>query len=150
MKGQRRSPADVAEGPAPEGWRRCTCCRRLKVLRDFQRDGEPPRPRCRNCARLASAAYRQGAKFRATIAAYRARPEVRERRKTLRRDWPCESRERIVAAENTPRGKVLKARRQARYQLKRATDPARIARLKSLIRQAGEIIARMDRLKEAS
>ena len=133
--------------------KRCAHCGRVKpvdafrLLRDDDRRRTRPFSWCRSCERIYTHHRQQTASHLAWRREYEQRPEVIEaRRESDRRRRKSEKR---MAWNQSVRARILKCRRTARHQLRKATDPKRIAALKSLIAMHTAELERMDRTLQA-
>jgi hypothetical protein len=140
--------------PEPTGGKRCSCCKRVKPLGQFCKDrsqDDGKHSRCRVCRAAVSAADRGTERYKAWIKAYRARPEVKMQRKKAAQRLQAQRADAKVRYRQTPRGKVVEARADARRRLRVAE--ASVAAALAQIARCDATIARMDaakRRREAS
>jgi hypothetical protein len=127
-----------------QGAKRCSHCRKTKPLDAFAYI--PSRKTlaswCKVCVRVGNSEYRRTEKYRAYIAAYLVRPDVKERHRES-----SERRRRRgykTPPDCTARHRVLACRRYARCELKRAATPERRAALEAMIAGYDRELARMD------
>jgi hypothetical protein len=134
--------------------KRCTRCRHWKPCDEFSRDptrASNYRNWCKQCNRLTAHAYYHEGGGKEKHAEYLAREGVK--RRTRERDKRVDvkrrhnERNRIRAA--TPRGKLTRARSNARFYLARAATDERRAELLTLIAMCDREIARLDARKAA-
>ena len=137
--------AEAIGAEARAASKRCPRCDRLKPVAQFYRSSRSRdglQGWCKQCSRLSVGEYRQTDLYRAWKAAYRGRPEVREKDRVAHRA-PA-SRARNAARARSVRGRLVHTRWYHARQLRDATDPARIAHLEALIAAYDREIARID------
>lgn len=139
---------DPAEEADIRGKRPCTHCKRLLPPTGFypatRMAKERLRSWCRLCVTQLSRRLRRTSAYRLWLADYLARPDIRARRLQADRERSTARKPQQKTYRQTARAKLLHCRRQARFALNRASDPARRAALKRLI--AG-YTAEIDRLR---
>jgi hypothetical protein len=137
----------AADATVTEGSRRCSHCLRAKPLAQFAflPGRKVYQSWCKTCVRVAVGARYGSPEEVATRKSYRGRPEVRERLRIAEAARAESRRPQKEMYRATPRAKLLTCRRNARAKLRAATDPARIARLESLI---GSYTREIDRLAD--
>jgi hypothetical protein len=127
----------------------CSRCGKVKPIGAFywRPSKGRPSPSCRSCTRLHKTSLEQSPEYVAARAAHRARPEVRERERVLKalRDRKPERVARRAEMRRTPLARLKQCRYKARGLLRRATDPARVARLEALIAMHTREIDRITR-----
>jgi hypothetical protein len=128
----------------------CTNCGKPKSReRDFS-----PQPSakdglhswCRRCNRIARHEYYHEGGGREAMAAYQARPEVKERERQRLLAWRKAHPGAYHRYQRSPRGKLMRARRDARRALATAEDDARRARLEAVIAACDRELAREENL----
>jgi hypothetical protein len=139
-----------AAGPAiPAGAFRCSRCRKIKSACAFGWDNSKNRHQswCRTCKRIGSGEQREKPEYKEWLAAYLARPDVKARRAAADRKSKQKPARRATmkAYMQSIRGRLMWARRNARYDLKRATTDRGRAGAAALIAAITAEIERYDR-----
>jgi hypothetical protein len=134
--------------------KRCTRCRHWKPCDEFSRDptrASNYRNWCKQCNRLTAHAYYHEGGGKEKHAEYLAREDVkrRTRERDKREDVKRRHNERNRIRAATPRGKLTRARSNARFYLARAMTDERRAELLTLIAMCDREIARLDARREA-
>jgi hypothetical protein len=134
--------------------KRCTNCGHPKALDEFSRDptrASNYRNWCKQCNRLTAHAYYHEGGGKEKHAEYLAREDVkrRTRERDKREDVKRRHNERNRIRAATPRGKLTRARSNARFCLARAMTDERRAELLTLIAMCDREIARIDAHKAA-
>jgi hypothetical protein len=134
--------------------KRCTRCRHWKPCDEFSRDptrASNYRNWCKQCNRLTAHAYYHEGGGKEKHAEYLAREDVkrRTRERDKREDVKRRHNERNRIRAATPRGKLIRARSNARFYLARAMTDERRAELLTLIAMCDREIARLDARREA-
>jgi hypothetical protein len=136
----------------PAGAKRCSCCGKVKPLGCFYADRKYGScglaSRCKVCKRAAELMREQTESYRLAKLAYLARPEVRTARRESERRRKERHREALAALRRTPRHRLKNGRSKAIVRFRRATDPARRARLLGLIAEYERELDRMDRAED--
>jgi hypothetical protein len=134
--------------------KRCTNCGKWKARDEFSRDptrASGYRNWCKQCNRLTAHVYYHEGGGKGKHAEYLAREDVkrRTRERDKREDVKRRRNERNRIRAATPRGKLTRARSNARFYLARATTDERRAELLALIAMCDREIARIDARKAA-
>jgi hypothetical protein len=134
--------------------KRCSNCKKPKALDEFSRDptrASGYRNWCKLCNRLTANVYYHEGGGKEKHAEYLAREDVkrRTRERDKREDVKRRHNERNRIRAATPRGKLIRARSNARFYLARAMTDERRAELLTLIAMCDREIARLDARKAA-
>lgn len=132
----------------PEGARHCRKCGMVKPLRAFYPRGDRPGDfysTCRACKVATNAIYRATPRGVAWWFDYVRRPEVVERRREAEQRRAEAKRAQKREYEQTPRARIVRARRDALRRSGRAEDRSERARWRRRAEECEREIRRMDR-----
>lgn len=137
--------------PAPNGAKFCANCGKPKPLDAFHADRKLRDGRqswCKNCSRISTVEYQHTPKGLVKLAAYEQTEARKANRRAADQKRRAKSLEYSRRYRQTAMGKLVHGRQAARYRLKRATEPERVARLEALVASYDREIARLKQQRE--